>query len=43
MMLLNEFDEKMIPKLVERIDVKSKTEILVVFRGGVEVANTVEK
>ena len=43
MLPLDEFDEKMIPKLVERIEVKSKTEIAVIFRGGVEVSNAVEK
>lgn len=43
MMPLECFDEEVVPKLVERIDVVSKTEIRVVFRGGVEVEGKVEK
>lgn len=43
MMPLNEFDDSMIPKLVERIDVVDKKTIRVVFRGGVEVEGTIEK
>ncbi len=43
MMPLECFDEEVIPKLVERIDVVSKTEIRIVFRGGVEVEGKVEK
>lgn len=43
MMPMTEFDNSMIPKLVERIDVVNKKTIRVVFRGGVEVEGTVEK
>ncbi|MBQ8922704.1 MAG: hypothetical protein IJ060_11210 [Oscillospiraceae bacterium] len=43
MMPLREFDDNVIPKLVERIDVVEKKAIRVVFRGGVEVEGTVEK
>jgi hypothetical protein len=43
MMPLESFDEEVIPKLVERIDVVSKTEIRVVFRGGVKVRGSVDK
>ena len=38
-----EFDETLIPKLIERIDVVDKGSIRVVFRGGLEVEGTVEK
>ena len=40
---LAEFDEALIPKLVERIDVVDKETIRVVFRGGLEVEGAVEK
>lgn len=43
MMPLREFDDNLIPKLVERIDVVGKQKIKVVFRSGVEVEGTVEK
>lgn len=43
MMPLDCFDDNLIPKLVERIDVVEKNAIRVVFRGGVEVEGTVEK
>ena len=43
MMPLDCFDDNVIPKLVERIDVVGKQKIKVVFRGGVEVEGTVEK
>ena len=38
-----EFDETLIPKLIERIDVVDKESIRVVFRGGLEVEGAVEK
>ena len=38
-----EFDDTLIPKLIERIDVVDKESIRVVFRGGLEVEGTVEK
>ncbi len=40
---LAEFDETLIPKLIERIDVVDKITIRVVFRGGLEVEGAVEK
>ena len=43
MMPLDCFDDNLIPKLVERIDVVGKQKIKVVFRGGVEVEGTIEK
>ena len=43
MLPLAEFDDITVPKLVERIEVKSKREIKVIFHGGVEVEAEVEK
>ena len=43
MMPLREFDDNVIPKLVQRIDVDDKMMIRVVFRGSVDVEGMVEK
>ena len=40
---MDEFDNVMIPRLIERIYVISKDRIKVVFYGGVEVEGAVEK
>ena len=39
----SEFDDTLIPKLIERIDVVDKGSIRVVFRGGLEVEGKVVK
>ena len=43
MLPLTDFDDNMIPKLIERVDVVDKTKIKITFRGGLEVEGNVEK
>ena len=43
MLPLTDFDDNMIPKLIERVDVVDKTKIRITFRGGLVVEGDVEK
>ena len=43
MLPVTEFDDNMIPKLIERVDAVDKKHIRIVFRGGLEIEGDVEK
>ena len=43
MLPLTDFDDNMIPKLIERVDAVDKKHIRIVFRGGLEIEGDVEK
>lgn len=43
MLPLTDFDDNLIPKLIEHVDVMDKTKIRITFRGGLEAEKNVKK